>query len=402
MSSTQSKTPVDKDENILTSTISSSTKLTPSTYPIYIKDCVVSTFKYPEVITLYDNNYRPVIFSPYEPLDSKSLDHKGIVKGEYVVPKELIPKFSEQIMTFTIDNTLESYTNSIRRVLVTELSTYALHVDNSTFVVMNDHDKIIDYDKVNVIVTAIPLRQDLVKSMNRFYLHVINESMGSAGAIYTRDIKNKSGVSIVDLGLCNDMELFEIYPRAELKTELEIKFLNGATMGQHSAAYRVCMKSDVSNIDPATGVKSHIRRPFKMSFSTNGNYDCSTLLIDALENIKNRYDELLNHIELFLLSVSNGNFVLSINNETHTILEPINVECLSGRFRNLITFSAIHKSVDPYIKFNVIFKDTKISRADGLQTLKDIITDCKNNFTLSKDSINNIKNATKKDLIVKI
>ena len=383
-------------------TLKGATNTIPPSDPIYIKDCVVSTFKYPEVITLYDNNYRPVIFSPYEPLDSKSLDHKGEIKGEYVVPKELIPKFSEQIMTFTIDNTLESYTNSIRRVLVTELPTYALHVDNSTFTVMNDHDRIIDYDKVNVITTAIPLRQDLIKGMNRFYLHVLNESVGSAGAIYTRDIKNKSGVSIVDLGLCNDMELFEIYPRAELKTELEVKFLNGAMMGQHSAAYRVCMKSDISNIDPATGVKSHIRRPFKMSFSTNGNYDCSTLLLDSLENIKSRYEELLNQLEFFLLSVSNGDFVFSINNETHTILEPINVECLSGRFRELFTFSAIHKSVDPYIKFNVIFKDTKISRADGLQSLRNVIIDCKNNFTLSKESIDNIKNYTKKDLIINI
>jgi DNA-directed RNA polymerase subunit L len=369
--------------------------------PLSIKDCVISTYKYPEEITIYDNNYRPVIFSPYTPLESKSLNHKGVVRGSFKIPKELIPKYSEQIMTFTVENSLNCYTNSIRRVLVTELPTYALHVDNATFTV-NEHDKVIDYDKVNVIVTSIPLRQDLVKNMSRFYLKVTNKDIGSAGSIRTRDIKNNNGVSIVDLNLCNDMELFEIYPGASLYTELEVKFLSGNIMGQHSAAYRVCMNSDVDILNKTTGVKEEIRRPFKMSFSTNGQYDCKTLLLDTINNIISRYESLIDNVELYLLSVNKNEFIFSINNETHTLLEPINKECLNGRFKTQFLFSSIHKSVDPYIKLHVKFSNLLITREEGLKLIKTIMTDCKNNFTLSKESIDNIHNAKEKDMIITI
>ena len=369
--------------------------------PLHIKDCIIHTYKYPQEIVIYDNNYRPVIFSPYTPLESTSLDHKGVVKGSFEIPKELIPKYTEQIMTFTVDNSLDCYSNSIRRVLVTELPTYALHVDNATFDV-DELDKVIDYDKVNVIVTSIPLRQDLVKDMTRFYLKVKNKDIGSAGAIRTRDIKNKSGVSLVDLNLCNDMELFEIYPGASLYSEFEIKLQSGSVLGQHSAAYRVCMKSDVDIFNPTLGIKQETKRTFKMSFSTNGNYECRSLLLYTFTHIVKRYESLLENIELSLLNVNKNEFVFSVNNETHTLFTPINKEILDGRFKTLFSFSAIHKSVDPYIKLHIKFVNPDITRDEGLKVIKTIINDCKMTFTLSKESIDNINKATDEDMIINI
>ena len=198
------------------------------------------------------------------------------------------------------------------------------------------------------------------------------------------------------------MELFEIYPGASLYTELEVKFLSGNIMGQHSAAYRVCMNSDVDILNKTTGVKEEIRRPFKMSFSTNGQYDCKTLLLDTINNIISRYESLIDNVELYLLSVNKNEFIFSINNETHTLLEPINKECLNGRFKTQFLFSSIHKSVDPYIKLHVKFSNLSITREEGLKLIKTIMTDCKNNFTLSKESIDNIHNAKEKDMIITI
>jgi len=343
-----------------------------------ISDVKIFTFKLPEEIILYDSNYIPQIYSPYSPDKVTSPKHNAIELGRVKIPTNLIPKFTEQTMTFKIDNTLPAFTNSIRRVLQSELSTMALHVDTSTF---KTDDPVMDFDKLDVIVSSIAINQEKVNLSDRFYINVKNSDISSAGSILTKNIKNKKEENLVDLGLCNLIDLCALYPGKSLYVELEVKLLSGSTIGQHSAATRVCM--DVLS-KPNENNKKYT---YRFSFSTNGNTNIKKLLLSSFDFIIERYDKLLLVLEKSIISVTTDNvYTFGFNLETHTIAEPIALEGSQDAYKDKISFISTQKGVEPVINVLIKFIKIDITKEEALKIVTNLILKCRDQFKLSKES----------------
>lgn len=331
-----------------------------------------SKFTLPKTVILYDDDYRPVEYSHYTP-DKPKDQKKGKKIGEITIPSELIPKFISETLVCTVSNTLPVYINSLRRVLQTELSTYAMHINLEGYV---STDPIIDFDKIEDILTSIPIMQDKISLDDKFYVNVKNSDVANAGTIYTHHIKNKQSKSLVDLGICNDMILFTIYPNASIAFAIDIKYMSGAQKGQHSACYNVgmnCLSQSTIYTD---------KNKYELTVTTNGHIKPLEAIKQSITHIQKRYDTLYDELERSINTITERNlYKFVFNNETHTIVETLHIELNYGEDSDKILFVSTHKAGEPLIKLEI--RTIYDKQEDVIDLLKKTIKTCRSRFNVT-------------------
>jgi hypothetical protein len=371
----------------------------------------VHTHDIPTEIKLYDEKYRPHHFDVYEP-DKEMVHNSSKEIGKYTIPADIIPKMIPITFTCILKDTLPCYVNGLRRVILSELESKAFDIVAGTY---NTNDVFINESKVSDALRSIPLMQSKVRENMRFELNVKNTDKASVGTVYTRHIKHE-GKSVVDLGICDNMELFTIYPSTMICMHLYIRVASGVVCGQHSTCYNAAMKKVAKSPNELSTYKDHKEKvlgksnpnedslhtligrenlirdreisvdyiedtEFYFSASTSGHIHPIEAIIKSIDNITTRYDKVAELLEKSVSDVSDDGLHILTIYESHTLIEPIVIELTYGANKDRITFVSQHKSPEPFIKLSIRLAEDSTTE-NVLALLNETIDICRERFLI--------------------
>ena len=211
--------------------------------------------------------------------------------------------FPERI-TIDIKGLHNAYTNSLRRVINSEVQTYILTFDDDNY---RTNDGFLNNDYIRRNINLVPINQEFLDPNKKYYINVVNDADNEHKNVYTSDLlehsDNKNNNKPIDI--CNsNIKLFDLSPKSYIAIN-NVHFISGK--GENLACFNAAFRTvNIPMDDNSSSEHNQIR------FETNGNIDPKNLvrnacleLISKIKNLQNYENTVQSKDDYYYISIKN-------------------------------------------------------------------------------------------------